>query len=464
MKNMNMLRRALAMIICLCMMLTALTLISCNTEESTETQTEAENEELVEVLRFAKNVKAGSKITAEDIEKVSLKKTDIIINAITDETKVIGKYAAADLFKGDFITPSKVLNTLKEAQESIGFDAEFDIDQVLISDYASLASNGDYTNAIKTAIKENPGKTIYFADGEYTISDPIVISADSTIGVSFRLGNYATIKAASTWADKEKTMLRIGVEEETVNDDVFAQRNTYVTGGIIDASGVATGITVEGGKDILVSNVTIKNAYQGLCIKAGDNDLNATYADFENIVVIGNSEEGSVGVIVEGAYNSLTNFKISHAQYAFVATETGDNNVFKSIMAIGTGIPEGLDIKEIAGFVDLSGGNNYDMCYSDQYATAFLIAERSRSVYNACVASWWSADNGYHVGFRVIDEGCLNATILYSKVYHTHTVDVDAYLLADMGGDGSVQYPFDQVVSDTYHSILTAYCNTDILG
>lgn len=453
------------MLLCLCMALVAMTLISCNsTENGEEGATEAEGD-VVEVLRFAKNVAAGAAITEEDIEVVSLRATDIPINAITDKSKVVGKYAVSDLFKGDFITPAKIAETLKQAQTSIGLDAEFDIDQILISDYASYVSNGDYTEAIKTAIKENPGKTIYFADGEYTISDTIVIPADPATAVSLRLANYATIKAASTWVSKSTSMIRIGVESSSASEGVFDQRNTYIMGGIVDAAGLATGITVEGGKDILLSNITVKDAYVGLHIKSGSNDIGATYTDVETVNIVGTSESGSIGVLVEGTCNTLTNMKISHVQYAVKCTKTGDSNVFKSIMAIGVGLPE--DVAN-AGFVEQSNGNHYDMCYSDQFEVGFIVNERARSVYNACVISWWSADNDYHVGFSAVDDdgadGYLNSTILYSKVYHTHTVAIDAYILGLPGGDGSVQYPFNQVVSDTYFNILDAYCDTDILG
>ena len=468
MKNRNLFnisRRALAILLCLCMAFTALALVSCNSDVPEGEEAPKASDEVAEVLRLVQNVKAGNKITEEDIEVVSLRTVDIHIGALKNKEDVIGKYAVSDLYKGDFITSAKISEDIKAAQGSIGLDAEFDIDQILISDYASLVKNGDYTEAIKTAIKENPGKTIYFADGEYTISDTIVIAADATTAVSLRLANYATIKAASNWASKNTPMIRIGVKSEAENNDIFNRRNTYIMGGIVDASDVATGISLEGGKDILLSNITIKNAYLGLYIKKADNDLGATYADIENVNVVGNSEEGSIGVLLEGTYNNLTNMKISHVQYAVKCGKTGDNNVFKSIMAIGTGTPADV---EVAGFYDLSGGNHYDMCYSDQFATGFLIGERARSVYNACVASWWSADNNYHVGFRTVDDsdnpGYLNSTILYSKVYHTDTVETDAYILAMEGGEGSVQYPFNQVVSDTYKAILDAYCTTDILG
>ena len=61
--------------------------------------------------------------------------------------------------------------------------------------------------------------------------------------------------------------------------------------------------------------------------------------------------------------------------------------------------------------------------------------------------------------------GKFNSSISYSKVYHTHEVGTDAYLLVETdGGVGSVYYPFDQTVSDKYKSVLKKYCTTDIIN
>lgn len=462
----NISRRVLAVILCMLLAATTLSMFSCNAGEGTAA-TEGGNketaapDELFEVLRFAKDVKAGEAITEDALETVSLRKVDIPINAMTDKSAIVGKYAVSDLFKGDFIFPIKLSATPISTEDTdVDVGEELDaIDYTLITKYKSLVKDGDYTAAIKKAIEENPNATIYFPDGEYGISETIVISGDAEKGVSFRLANYATIKALN-WEDKAAPMIRIGVEGESAEgeEDIFAIRNTYIMGGVIDAAGKASGISLEGGYDITLSNITITGAYNGLIVKCAPNDLDATCADIENVNVIGNKEAGAVGVLVEGTFNTFTNMKISDVQYALKCTETGTNNVFRSIMAVGTGLT-GTDN---AGFWDLSDGNQYDICYSDQFATGFLISERARSVYNGCVVSWWSADNDYHVGFRA--EGKLNSTILYSKVYHDHTVATDAYLLVGTeGGAGNVQYPIVQIVSDAYDSVLDQYCDTDIL-
>ncbi len=464
MKNLfNISRRALAVLLCLCMVLTAMALVSCNSEEDlTDNNAAPEStDEVAEVLRLVNNVTAGAKLTDADVETVSLRKVDIPINAITSKDEVVGKYAVSNLFKGDLLFPAKLSDTDPATltdENKPSADGEQTVQYTLISEYASLVKDGDYTAAINKAIEENPGKAIYFPDGTYNISDTIIIPADSKASVSFRLSNYATIKAVN-WSNQTKPMIRMGVEPETPSDDVFAESNTYIKGGVIDAAGTATGIALEGGKDIILSNVTVKNAYCGINLKCADNSLGATYADIENVAVVGNGKAGSIGVLVEGSYNTLTNVKISDVQYAVKCTATGSDNIFKSIMAIGTGLGTGTDN---AGFWDMSGGNQYDICYSDQFAVGFLIEDNCRSTYNACVISWWSAENDCHVGFRATDR--LNATILYSKVFHDHTVATDAYILVGVdGGEGSVQYPIKQIVSTEYDAVLDKYCSTDIL-
>lgn len=438
---------------------------SCNKDDVDPNGTDAGEttppEETTEVLRLTNDIASGAKITEADIEIVSLRKIDIPINAMSNKDDVVGKYAVSALFKGDFLLPSKLSAVDPSTIGGGGSIAEEDlVAYTLITKYHALVKDGDYTAAINKAIEENPNGTIYFPDGEYKISDTIVISADAATGVSFRLSNYATIKAVN-WTDKTVPMIRIGVESEAVDGEsgIHDVRNTYIMGGVIDASGVASGISVDGGWDITLSNITITGSYYGLHIKYAPNELGATCADVENVNVVGNGETGSVGILLEGTQNTLTNMKVSDVQYALKCTETGSDNVLRSIMAIGTGLT-GTDN---AGFWDMSAGNQYDICYSDQYATGFLMEERTRSVYNGCRVSWWSADNDYHVGFRAV--GKFNSTVLYSKVYHDHTVKTDAYLLVGAdGGEGTVQYPIKQIVSTEYDSVLAKYCSTDILN
>lgn len=452
----NTIKYALDILLCLCAVLLLATVTACDTKQLPSSEESETAEAVIEVVRVAKSVKAGEIIHSDAIELVSLRVQDVPFNPIKTFDDVVGKYAVVDLYVGDFITPSKLASD-KGNDDLVDGSA-----YTLITQYASLARGNDYTEAIKRAIEENPNATIYFPDGTYEISDTIVIPANNSKSVAFRLSNYATIKAVN-WSDKTKPMIRMGVwadgeEVENIGGVDHGARNVYFMGGVIDASGIASGITVEGSEDITLANFTVKNAYVGVNFIDPGNSTHSTSADVENVHVVGNREEGSVGILVQSALNTLTNMRISDVQYGMKCIGNASNNVFRSIHAIGTGI-EGTDN---AGFWDMSSGNQYDACYSDQFATGFLIDERARSVYSSCVCNWWSADNDYHVGFRTV--GKLNSSISYSKVSHTHDVATDAYLLVEAdGGDGFVYYPIDQTESDKYSDVLEKYCPTEIL-
>ena len=389
----NMLKRAFNILLCLCMVISLISMTACNNNVGDEPLNTDGTEPAFAVVRVTKAVKAGEVIPNEAIElAIGLRPEDVPFNPVSSLEEVVGKYATVDLYVGDFITHAKLTSELKDTVLS-----EDAIEYTLITEYASLVSGNDYTAAIKKAIEENPNGTIYFPDGIYEISDTVVIPANTKKSVSFRLSNYATIKAVN-WSDKTKPMIRMGVfdqgeDTENIGNVDHSARNVYFKGGVIDASGIASGITVEGSEDIMLANFTVKNSYIGVNLIDPGNSTHSTSADIENVHVVGNGENGAVGVVVQSSLNTLTNMRLSDVQYGMKCMGNGSNNIFRSIQAIGTRL-EGSDN---AGFWDMSDGNQYDICYSDQFATGFLIEEHARSIYNSCVCNWWSADNDYHV-------------------------------------------------------------------
>ena len=435
----------------LCMLLVMLACASCNSGEGDATEAPT-----LKVVRATKDIESGALISAESLEVVELRAVDCPINTIEKIEDVAGKYARTKIFAGDLILPAKLSATELVDDEGISGELDDSVKYVLINDYKSLVNGKDYTAAIKKAIEDNPTKTIYFPDGEYEVTESIVIPAHPSKSVSFRLSNYATIKA-SGWTDASAAVIRLGVGEE--GDKIFESQNVFVMGGIIDANGAATGISIEGSKDVLISNVAIKNAFCGIHIKKGNNATNAIGADIENVNITGNGAAGSVGVLVEGTNNALTNVTASGVSCGLKCTETGSDNMFRSIRAIATDAM--AKDATLAGFYDMSTGNQYDACCSDQFATGFLV-DGGNSVYNGCLADWWSAENGYHVGFR--STGKFNSVISNSTVTHADDVATDAYLLVgEEGGAGVVLYPINQVQKDTYNGVLDSYCTTEIL-
>ena len=66
------------------------------------------SEQKTDVIRFTKDISLGSKITETDIEIVKLSKNSVPEKALKTKDAVVGKYAKADLFKGDLATEIKI--------------------------------------------------------------------------------------------------------------------------------------------------------------------------------------------------------------------------------------------------------------------------------------------------------------------------------------------------------------------
>lgn len=70
-----------------------------------------------EVVRFVTEVSHGSEIKDTDVELVEISNSALPENTIKDIKSVVGKYATADIFKGDFATESKVTDNANTAND-----------------------------------------------------------------------------------------------------------------------------------------------------------------------------------------------------------------------------------------------------------------------------------------------------------------------------------------------------------
>jgi len=59
------------------------------------------------IVRLTQDVKQGSPITEDVVEVVKVDKDSIPSGAIEDKADVVGKYAASNLYNGDFFTKDK---------------------------------------------------------------------------------------------------------------------------------------------------------------------------------------------------------------------------------------------------------------------------------------------------------------------------------------------------------------------
>lgn len=462
-------KRMLLLLLCASMIIVAFPMASCSITASASEAPAEEQSEYVEVLRVVDDIKYGAKFTSDKLETVRVRADAVPADAIKTTGELYNKYAASAILVGDFITPAKLLNKKpvdasdedEEKPEKLDYDA---LGYVVVTDYERQESESGYGALINRVIAENPGRTIYIPDGAYMIEQPIVIPADPSKSVSLRLGNQAVLTADPKWTEPYTAMIRVGVEEPTDKPltmdeiDMKGYRSISVIGGCLQGSNVASGISVEGGKDTYIYNVSIKSAVRGIHVYRGNNELGATWVNVDNVNLTGTDKEDSVGVYVEGTYNTFSNMRIYVVKYGIQCTETGERNIFRNLHPLASNAHRERSI----GFYDMSDGNNFDVCYSDQFASGYAMHENTRSVMNGGFCYWYSESNNYHVGYKAM--GKFNSIIVAGKVAHGHDVATDAYLYIEQeGGQGVVLYPIDSSKSDMHEDMLKQHCPTPIL-
>lgn len=107
------------------------------------------------IIRLAKDVKQGSPITDEDIEVVKVKTDTKPKGIIVKKNEVIGKYAASNLFAGDYFTKAKLSGEANTADDVFAsLDGSKIAVSVTIDTFAAGLSgklqNGDIISLIVT--------------------------------------------------------------------------------------------------------------------------------------------------------------------------------------------------------------------------------------------------------------------------------------------------------------------------
>ena len=415
-------------------MLALLMLLLCSCEkdiahESTSTDV------MVEAVRVRADIKKGEYIAARDLEIIETEKNELPDGYLSKKTDAIGRVVNVDVSAGDVLTESmlapKKENNSKE--DNVDTNEARDLGYVIVTDYLKVNSGRDVSKDIQAVIDENPRRTIYFPDGEYLISQPICTSSNSETAVSLHLSNFAVIKAMN-WRDKDLHMIRLGVIDKT-----FAIHNSgsnyYLYGGCIDGSGVAKGVSIEGGRETSIRNVSIKSVTQGLHViynaEYGSND-----ADIDTVHIVGMNLPGSIGVIVDGFDNTFTDMRIAGFEVGIKLSGAGNFLRYLHTLYIYS---DNYDYKDSIGFLDVSGGNWYDVCYPDNFATGFRTAGHTMSVYSDCYAYWYSSKGGVETAFA--SDGKFNSIVKSYRVdFHDDTHNT-FLKVGEAGGGGIFEYP-----------------------
>lgn len=474
MKN---IKRFISMLLCAAMLLGVVMFSACdkntndngnggNNDRSTESGT------TVQAVRLKNSLEKGEIISAKDIEVVDEKESDLPKGYITKRVDVIGKKVLSAAEKGAYLAASMIEGGVSEDKENNEIDYEAlrnelkaellaeleheiatggidasSLGYVLITDYAMPNTGEDVSDAIQKAIDENPHRTIYFPDGEYILGKPIATSAHPDRAVSLNLSNFAVLKAADNWREQE-AMVRLG-GAESANNIHLAGSNYYFSGGVVDGNGRAKGIAIESGRETLITRTSIKNTQVGIHIKHGANS-GSSDADIVTVNIVGNAKPDSIGVLLEGHDNTLTNMRIAAVQTG-VLIKSGTNSL-SNIHPLFIYAPELhdrnpdmygevdlIDYSKSIGFDDVSNGTNwYDFCYSDQMATGFRFRSGS-AVFQNCFVMWYNTNGSHEIGFDCT--GRFNSSILNCQVWLKSGVETCIFLRVANKGFGVVENP-----------------------
>ena len=476
MKN---IRRFISMLLCAGMLLSVVMLSACdkNTNDGGDESRSTEKDVTVQAVRVRSDLAKGEVISSKDVELVDEKESNLPDGYLVKRIDAIGKKVLQDVKAGDFLSSSMIKGEqvkeeqidydalrselkselraelrselLAELEREIatgGIDAS-SLGYVLITDYAMPNTGEDVSDAIQKAIDENPHRTIYFPDGEYILAKPIATSAHPDRAVSLNLSNFAVLKAADNWSDSE-AMVRLG-GAEAANNIHLAGSNYYFSGGVVDGNRRAKGIAIESGRETLITRTSIKNTQVGIHIKRGANS-GSSDADIVTVNIVGNAKPDSIGVLLEGHDNTLTNMRIAAVQTGVkIASGTNSLSNIHPLFIYADelhdrnpdmyGEVDLIDYSKSVGFDDVSNGTNwYDFCYSDQMATGFRFRSGS-AVFQNCFVMWYNTNGSHEIGFDCT--GRFNSSILNCQVWLKRNVETCIFLRVAEKGFGVVENP-----------------------
>jgi len=309
---------------------------------------------------------------------------------------------------------------------------------IIVTDHIKVNSGKDVSDELQELILKNPNRTIFFPDGEYLLSKPICTPANPVNAVSLELSTFATLRASDDF-DSDEALVRLGAAEP-YNSIYIPGSNYYFTGGIIDGRGRANGISVDSGRETCIHHVSIKNTKVGIHIKWGANNRSSD-ADVHSVNIVGNSAKDSIGVWMVGHDNTLTNMRIAGVHTGILAESGG--NILRNLHPLYTYQGENAlheNFLTSVAFDDRWTDNYYDVCYSDQFCTAFSMETKARNIYDKSFIMWYTTKNGVENAFRV--NGKFNSVIRTPRVnFHGDETHSSLLSVSEEGGSGIIENP-----------------------
>lgn len=324
---------------------------------------------------------------------------------------------------------------------------------VNVSDYTQGMENQDIADIIQNVIDNNPNRVICFPDGEYIVSKPILTPANPSKSVSLKLSEFAIIKAAADFP-KGEAVIQLG-GKDPFNDTHTPGSNYSLEGGVIDCSGIANGVSINSGRETAVRNTSIKNSVIGLHIMYGANN-GSSDSDIFGVNIIGNGTVESIGVLLEGFDNTLTNMRIGFVQIGVHVKSAG--NILRNIHPLF--YSDFAHYEGSCGFLIEAGNNWFDYCYSDNFSVGYRLTTKDNCTFVNSFCYWYTDVGKTQTVFQT--DGEFNSDISGLKAGFNGDATKNILLVGKMGGTGTIE----NIEADTASCESKAYMayEKDALG
>ena len=299
-----------------------------------------------------------------------------------------------------------------------------------VTDFISADTGEDVSGEIQDISDNNPNRVLFFPDGEYVLSSPVLTPADPKKSVSLRLSDFAVIKAGADFPEGE-ALIQLG-GKDAYNDTHTPGSNYSLEGGVIDGSGIANGVSINSGRETAVRNVSIKNTVIGLYIMHGVNN-GSSDSDIFGVNIIGNGSEESVGVILEGFDNTLTNMRIGFVQTGVHVKSAG--NILRNIHPLY--YSDFSHYEGSCGFLIEAGNNWFDYCYSDNFSVGYRMTNGDHNTFVNSFCYWYTDTGKTQTVFQADEE--FNSDITGLKAGFNGDATKNILLVGKIGGTGTIE-------------------------
>ena len=361
-----------------------ISIVACTAEKS-EGETEVKKPEYIDVPVFAVDVDFGKKITTDKVTTKRISADAVSSTMVTSLDDVIGKYVTVPVKAGDFAYNGKLSQKRPTNALDVSEIEKTRNKYIDVSQFIKPNSGLDVYEALQKLIDNNTHRTIYFPDGEYLISRPLKTSAAAATSTSFYLSDNAVIKASNDWKGGNDALIKLG-GGVSANDIETPGSNYHFIGGILDGNGKAKGISLDSGRESLVSGVKIINVTVGIYVPEGVNNKSSDM-DVEDIDIIGCGGE-SKGIVAVGLDNNFVDIRISNVK---VGVENSGGNFFRNVsVRLDNENLKSTSYEGSVAFITSGTGWIYS-CSSENMQTGFLLERGSGAIIKDFSIRWTEA-------------------------------------------------------------------------